>query len=245
MGLIHNIAHRGASAYEPENTLRAFARAIEMGASLLELDLHLSRDGHLIVLHDADLSRTTNGVGRVAEWDLASLRRLDAGGGQRLPLLAEVIELARGRVGLYLELKGPGTPGPVVQRLRTHRFREAVIIGSFSPLLLREVKALDTTLRTSLLVGWQDRADLLDHALSLGADFVHPCWERASATPHKLLTSAWIAALRRRGLGIILWHEERPAELRELIKLDVDGICTNTPDLLADLLRRREMGEVA
>ncbi|MCL7455038.1 MAG: hypothetical protein M8467_18535, partial [Anaerolineae bacterium] len=98
--MIHNIAHRGASAYEPENTLRAFERAIQMGATMLELDVHLSRDGYPVVLHDPDLSRTTGGTGQVSEWNLAELRRLDAGQGERVPTLAEVVDLARGRAQL-------------------------------------------------------------------------------------------------------------------------------------------------
>ena len=80
---IHNIAHRGASAYEPENTLRAFDRAIEMGATMLELDVHLSLDGHPVVIHDPDISRTTNGTGRVAELSLEQIKRFDAGLGEQ------------------------------------------------------------------------------------------------------------------------------------------------------------------
>src|SRR5512139_3897230 len=86
--MIHNIAHRGASAYEPENTLRAFARAIDMGATMLELDVHLSRDGQLVVIHDPDLSRTTNGSGLVGDLSLADIQRLDAGLGEHVPTLA-------------------------------------------------------------------------------------------------------------------------------------------------------------
>ena len=108
--MIHNIAHRGASAYEPENTLRAFERAIEMGATMLELDVHLSRDGHPMVIHDADLSRTTSGTGKVADLSLAQIKRFDAGLGERVPALDEVIELARDRVKIYIELKGQDAP---------------------------------------------------------------------------------------------------------------------------------------
>lgn len=104
--MIHNIAHRGASAYEPENTLRAFERAIEMGATMLELDVHLSREGHPMVIHDTDLSRTTNGTGRVTDLSLTQIKRFDAGLGEQVPTLDEVIELARDRAKLYIELKG-------------------------------------------------------------------------------------------------------------------------------------------
>jgi len=237
--MIHNIAHRGASAYEPENTLRAFERAIVMGATMLELDVHLSRDGQPVVIHDADLSRTTNGTGRVAELCLAQIRHLDAGLGERIPTLAQVIALARGRAQLYIELKGQRTPEPVVKALRAASFLDQAIVGSFYPWLPQKAKFLEPALRTSVFIRWQDRlADFVEWALAVEADYVHPCWENGSPTPHKLLTSARIAAIRRCSLGIVLWHEERPARLRKLVKFDVDGICTNTPDVLTNILQQ-------
>jgi glycerophosphoryl diester phosphodiesterase len=243
--MIQNIAHRGASAYEPENTDRAFDRAIEMGATMLELDVRLSRDGHLVVIHDEDLSRTTDGAGRVTELSLEQIKRLDAGLGERVPTLNEVIELARDRAELYIELKGQRTAEPVVKVLQEMSFTAQVVVGSFYPWLPQRVKFLDPAIRTSLLIGAQHRgADYIEWASAIEADYVHPCWEKASPTPHKLLTPVMIAAVRQRGLGIILWHEERRSELHELIKLDADGICTNTPDVLATILKEREEGTV-
>jgi glycerophosphoryl diester phosphodiesterase len=236
--MIHNIAHRGASAYEPENTLRAFERAIEMGATMLELDVHLSRDERVVVIHDADLARTTDGVGHVSDLSLAEIRRFDAGLGERVPMLEEAIELARGRAELYIELKGQRTPGPVVEVLRKTAFLDGAILGSFYPWLPQRAKFLEPAVRTSVLIRAADReVGFVEWALAVEADYVHPCWEHASPAPHRLLTPALIATIRQKGLGIVVWHEERPEELRELVKLDVDGICTNTPDLLASILR--------
>jgi glycerophosphoryl diester phosphodiesterase len=236
--MIHNIAHRGASAYEPENTLRAFARAIEMGATMLELDVHLSRDGQLVVIHDPELSRTTNGSGLVGDLSLADIQRLDAGLGEHVPTLAEVIDLVRGRAQLYIEMKGQRTPGAVVDTLRRTAFIDQAIAGSFFPWLPQKVKFLEPAIRTSVLVASRDRQyPFIDWVLAVEADYVHPCWERDSPTPHELLTPSLIEKIRGHGLRIVLWHEERPEELRELVKLDVDGICTNTPDLLAAILR--------
>jgi glycerophosphoryl diester phosphodiesterase len=237
--MIHNIAHRGASAYEPENTLRAFARAIEMGATWLELDVHLSRDGQPVVIHDADLSRTTDGAGRVSDLTLDGIQRFDAGLGERVPTLAQVIDVARGRVQLYIELKGQQTPAAVVATLQAEDFVDQAIAGSFYPWLVQKAKFLLPALRTSVLVAWRDRgADFVEWALAVNADYVHLCWENGSPTPHQLLSQELLTSIRRRGLGIILWHEERPEELAELVKQDVDGICTNTPDSLAAILRR-------
>jgi len=236
--MIHVIAHRGASAYEPENTLRAFERAIEMGATMIELDVHLSRDGHPVVIHDPDLSRTTNGAGRAGDLPLDEIQRFDAGLGERVPTLAQAIDLVRGRAQLYIELKGQQTPAAVVATLRETDFFEQAIVGSFYPWLPQKAKFLEPAVRTSILISTRDRqADYLQWALAVEADYVHPCWEQGSPTPHKLLPPDLIADIRGHGLGIILWHEERPEELRELVKLDVDGICTNTPDVLAAILK--------
>lgn len=235
--MIHNIAHRGASAYEPENTLRAFARAIDMGATMLELDVHLSRDGELVVIHDPELSHTTTGSGSVCDLTLAEIQHFDAGLGEQVPTLAQVIELVRGRAQLYIEMKGQQTPAAIVDTLRRTDFINQAIAGSFYPWLPQKVKFLEPAIRTSVLIATRDRqAPFIDWALAVEADYVHPCWEHSSPTPHELLTPELIAALRGRGLGIVVWHEERPAELRELVKLDVDGICTNTPDVLAAIL---------
>ncbi len=235
--MIHNIAHRGASAYEPENTLRAFETGIAMGATMLELDVHLSRDGQPVIIHDADLSRSTSGAGRVYDMTLAQLKGLDAGQGEQIPTLAEVIDLVRGRAELYIELKGQQTPQPVVEVLRSAAFENQAIVGSFFPWLPQKVKFLEPRIRTSILVRRQDRrGNFVEWALAIDADYVHPCWEAASRTPHKLLTPALIAEIRRHGLGIVVWHEERARELRALVKMDVDGICTDKPDLLASIL---------
>jgi glycerophosphoryl diester phosphodiesterase len=239
--VIHNIAHRGASAYEPENTLRAFDRAIEMGATMLELDVHLSQDGHPVVIHDADLSRVAKDGGRILELTLEQIKGFDVGQGERVPTLSEVIELVRGRAELYIELKGQHTPEAVVKTLQATGFAAQAIVGSFFPWLPQRVKFLAPTIRTSVLIGQDNRqVDFVEWALAVEADYVHPCWEHASPTPHRLLKPELISDIRRRGLGIVLWHEERPSELRELVKLDVDGICTNTPDMLAAILQEQE-----
>jgi glycerophosphoryl diester phosphodiesterase len=229
------IAHRGASAYEPENTLRAFETAIRMGADMLELDIHLTREGELIVVHDPEISRTTNGAGDVSAMTLAEAQAFDAGSGEHLPDLREVIALVRGRAQLYVEMKGLFTPEPIVRLLRAERFCDDAIAGSFLPWLPQKVKWLAPEIRTSLLFKDVDPLRMIAWAKSIDADYVHPCWEDQAPQPHRLLTPEVIGSCRAAGLGIILWHEERVRELRALAGADVDGICTNTPDVLRDI----------
>ncbi len=246
--MIHNIAHRGASAYEPENTLRAFERAIEMGATMLELDVYVSGDGHVVVSHDADLSRVAGEPARIQAMTLAELKQVDVGQGERIPTLEEVIDHVRDRAELYIELKGQRTPEPVVRTLHALDFSDAAIVGSFYPWLPQKAKFLAPTLRTSVLIGREHvpsddarRPAFVEWALAVEADYVHLCWERASPTPHSLLTPGLLAAIREAGLGIVLWHEERPDELRALVELDVDGICTNMPDVLTAILQEQDL----
>ena len=104
--------HRGNPAEHPENTLASFRSAIELGVDMIECDVHLSSDGELVVIHDHTLERTTDGQGMVLQHTLAALRELDAGGGERVPVLAEVCELARGRAGLCVEVKQIPIPYP-------------------------------------------------------------------------------------------------------------------------------------
>jgi glycerophosphoryl diester phosphodiesterase len=229
------VAHRGASAYEPENTLRAFRRAIELGADMSELDVHLSKDGYPIVMHNATVEKTTNGKGAIKDMTLAELKRLDAGKGERIPTLQEVIDLVRDKSGLYIELKGEDTPKAVVETLRANNFtsREQVIVGSFQPHLVKETKQLAPEITTSLLVGPVFPAEQLIETTRLAkGDYVHLCWEARDGRPDRLMTPELITALRGAGLGIVLWHEERPEVLRVLLTLDVDAICSNTPDRL-------------
>ena len=236
---IRVIAHRGASAHEPENTIRAFLRAAELGADLVELDVHLSADGVPMVIHDAHLERSTDGRGLVAQWTREDLQRLDAGGGERIPTLAEVLEAVRGRLGLYIELKAPGTPAAVVEALRRARPGEEVVCGSFQAPLVRELGALAPELPAALLIP-ATMDDPVTPALAVGARFTHLCWERKAPEPHRLLTPDLLFRCRRAGLEVVIWHEERPEELREIVKQPVWGICSNNPERVVAALMANE-----
>ena len=140
---------------------------------------------------------------------------------------------------LYIELKGQQTPASVVSTLKAKDFIDQAIVGSFYPWLPQKAKFLEPALRTSALVSWRDRqTDFVDWALAVDADYVHLCWENGSPTPHQLVSADFVTSIRKQGLEIVLWHEERPEELVELVKLDVYGICTNTPDILTSILGR-------
>jgi glycerophosphoryl diester phosphodiesterase len=226
------IAHRGASAYAPENTLDAFIKAAELGADMVELDVHTSADGVPVIIHDADLTRTTNGQGLVSERSLSELKKLDAGRGETIPTLSEAAACCQEYgLGLYLELKSALAAPAVVELIQQQKLYHSAIVTSFRPDWLAHVKKLDPAIVTSVLFGAVN-IDAVALAQAVGARYVHPAWESQAPEPHRLLTPDWIAEIRAAGLGIICWHEERPSEIAALGQLGVDGICSNAPDLL-------------
>lgn len=150
--------HRGNPADHPENTLASFRAAIELGVDMIECDVHLSSDGQLVVIHDHTLDRTTDGTGLVAQHTLAELRRLDAGAGERLPVLSEVCELATGRVGLCIEIKQipvpyPGLEERLIACLRQQGMLEQAAVISFHHGAVKRLKELEPRIAVGVIEG--------------------------------------------------------------------------------------------
>ena len=234
-----NIAHRGASALAPENTMAAFAMAVELGADAIELDLHVSRDGELVVIHDNTLDRTTDGEGPVHARSLQELKRLDAGrwfgesfAGQRIPTLAEVLDRFSGKVPLALEIKAGsaffrGIEERVVSVLREHQVISQVAVASFDHHALLRLKDLEPCLRTAAL--------LVGRPMSMSA-VAGPSKTDAMALEFSLVTKTEVDACRAAGLQLVVWVVNEPAQMRHFIDLGVDGIITDSPDLLRQVL---------
>ena len=215
-------AHRGASKAEPENTLRAFRRALDAGAHGIELDLHATADGIPVVIHDVDVSRTTDGVGKVATLRYAELATLDAGRGERIPTLAEVLSLAGDRVHFDLEIKQPGIEHEVLSVLA--RFPSARwAISSFDRDILRAVRSLASA------------ADLWVLTMALSDD-VFAVAHEIGATAVSLYAPAFTpdaaAALARAGLRTVVWTVNDPAKARAMKRLGAYGLCTDVPEVM-------------
>lgn len=234
-----NIAHRGAAALAPENTMAAFAMAVELGADAIELDLHVSRDGELVVIHDNTLDRTTDGEGPVHARSLQELKQLDAGrwfgesfAGQRIPTLAEVLDRFSGKVPLALEIKAGsaffrGIEERVVSVLREHQVVSRVAVASFDHYALLRLKELEPCLRTAAL--------LVGRPVSMSA-VAGPSKADAMALEFSLVTKTEVDACRAAGLQLVVWVVNEPAQMRYFIDLGVDGIITDSPDLLRQVL---------
>jgi glycerophosphoryl diester phosphodiesterase len=225
------IGHRGAAAHAPDNTLLAIRRAAALGADMVEIDVQRTSDHEVVLSHDASLCDASGRFWPIGRSTAAELRRIDLGEGERIPTFSEAVDVcvAEG-LGAYVELKDGGAIPGVLGTLREKGFTGHCIIGSFRPDWLAEVKTAEPRAATSVLYSAL-RVDAVKLAQSVGADYVHPCWERYP-NPSSLLTPEWMAQVRAADLGVICWHEERPEEIAALGRCGVDGICSDAPERL-------------
>ena len=240
-----NIAHRGANAYAPGNTLAAFRLALEMGADGFELDVMLSADGHLVVIHDDTVDRTTDGSGPVQQKTLAELKALDAGArfdarfaGERIPTLQEVFDLVAGnRAFVNVEIKtdslrGDGLEEKLAALIRRYGLGERLLISSFNPFALWRIRRLAPSLLVAVLYAENLRVYLRDRwfAFLSRPDALNPSFRMA--------TQEHVRWVKSRGYRLYVWTVDEESEMRRLIALGVDGIITNKPDLLQQVLAR-------
>ncbi|MBW1992680.1 MAG: glycerophosphodiester phosphodiesterase [Deltaproteobacteria bacterium] len=223
------MGHRGAPAYEPENTLRSLRRALELGADAVEIDLQLSKDGHLVVIHDDTVDRTTDGTGRVRDLTWAELRRLDAGKGERLPSLGEVVELVRGRAHLVVEIKDPDAAPPLLQFFRERRLFDAAHVISFWHPVVKALKEQEPRLRTGvLLVGCPADPAGLARAARAEALVLH----------YAYVTRELVAQAHDHGLLVYVWNIDDPDTLKPYLDMNLDGIGSNRPDVLVQYIKK-------
>ncbi|PTV92446.1 glycerophosphoryl diester phosphodiesterase [Halanaerobium saccharolyticum] len=227
---MYRIGHRGASAYEPENTLIAFDKAIELGADMVELDIRLSKDGVLMVSHDSDISKYTDGQGYIENMTAKEIQEYRIEKNQKIPTLKEVFNHLNGRCGLYIEIKGEYLEDKLVYLIKEVGFNGPLIVGCFDAKKIEKVKQLDPLIETSLMVG-TPYDNFIDKTLQIKANYVHFCWERFE-DPHTLIKKEFMDEIHEKGLEVIIWHEERPEVIKEVEKFDIYGICGNKPELL-------------
>jgi len=233
------IAHRGASAYAPENTIAAFELAARQGADMIELDVQRSADGVLVIFHDDTTERWDGQKRLAAACTLAELRALDIGG-ERVATLAETCAFARERgMRMNVELKAGGFGADVARMLRAERVEELVLFSSFVEAALHELAAACPHIPRAYLMGndtWRPDVRFREawpfRALRrTGAAAWHP-------TAELPLINMLIPRVRRAGYRVNVWTVDDPAMMRGLIALGVDGIITNVPDVLREIVRK-------
>lgn len=247
-------AHRGGSLLWPENTLLAFAGARDLGFTHIETDLHLTRDGHLVIFHDDDVGRTTNGRGKIAEMSLAEVRRLDAGHrfealdgshpmrgrGVRVPTLDEVLDLDP-KLSFNLEMKQPMAL-ELWDFIEDRRVHDRVLVASASQRwgdafrTVAEGRVPTSPGFRGVLDFWLASRAGLDvmRRYDFDALQVPPTWSGLTVVDQR-----FVEAAHRHGIQVHVWTIDEPAEMRRLIDLGVDAVMSDRPDLLRDVLGAR------
>jgi glycerophosphoryl diester phosphodiesterase len=244
------IAHRGDSAHRPENTLASFASALEVGAEVVELDVHLTRDGHPVVMHDTTVDRTTDGTGRIVDHTLAELRRLSAGypsrfagdyAGERVPTLAEVLNFLRGRCRVMIEIKpeavtadaDSGVEAVTVGEVRKAGMEKDVALISFSRTALLRCRSLGPEMLRGHLFLEGEPGEVIAGARAIASELV---------MPHKSMLSLELRDLgREAGLKVATWVVDEPSELQTLAHYDLYGVGSNRPGLLLEALSEMQI----
>jgi glycerophosphoryl diester phosphodiesterase len=242
------VAHRGDSHHYPENTLASFAAALEAGAEYVELDVQLTRDDELVVIHDPTLDRTTTGAGPVVDHTLNEIRQLSAGypqrfgseySGERIPTFAEALELLRGRARVLVEIKPESVQSDddAIERRTLDAIEAAGMNGSagvasFHPLALARCQKLAAQIPRSPLFASGSAEEIVAVAQNLGSDLV---------LPHKsLLSEALCDRASRAGLRLAVWVVDDVEEFEALHRFDLYGVGTNRPGDLLESQRRSE-----
>jgi glycerophosphoryl diester phosphodiesterase len=250
----HLFAHRGASAEAPENTLPAFARAVELGIPYLELDAHGTRDGEIVICHDEALERTTDGTGPIRERRFAEIERLDAGYrftrdgqgfpyrgcGVRMPRLAALIDaFPRARFNLELKQRDPPIVDEVVALLRRARATDRFLLAAEDDALLQRVRKADPG--TAIGSSFGDVLAFFQALLEGRIEAFRPAGQAlqipTSFAGQPLVTEESLAAARRLGLFVHVWTVNEPDEMRRLLALGVDGLMSDDPARLLEVAR--------
>jgi glycerophosphoryl diester phosphodiesterase len=232
------IAHRGASGRAPENTLAAFKKAIDIGVDAVELDLHGTADGEVVVIHDASLDRTTNHRGPVNQATLETIKRADAGGwfatefaGEPVPTLTEALECIAEKTVAVLEIKDPLIAEAVIAKVRETQTLNLIVIISFHTSVLQTVRALEPRIPTGWLIGSHNNhvpAEQLCQQLGeLGSSLLN--------VNHQLITAEFAYEVRRRGIALWCWTVDDIARMRKMKAFGVQGITSNYPERFAEV----------
>jgi len=189
------IGHRGARAYEPENTLRSFRKALEIGVDAIEFDVRKTRDDHIVVIHDADVKRTTNGKGLVADLKLEEIKKLSTKKIEKIPTLEEALEFIDGKVKILIELKEQGYEENVLSTVHSKKLEKNVIISSFLEPALKKTRELNKTIETGLI--YAEHPNPIKAALELKANYL--------ISLYRFTHTANVEKAHENGLKVIVW----------------------------------------
>lgn len=217
------IAHRGASGYYPENTLKSIEYAIEMGSDIIEIDLKMTKDRQIVLMHDDAVDRTTNGKGTVKDLTVQQLKTLDAGGGEGVPLLTEVMELfEKGAEKFMFDISSRGYEEQIVELIHKHNFdTRSIISGAYDP--LKFVKLLNPRLKIAPSFDLASDHSIMETA-AMGAGIFN--------CHHASISREAVDMAHVYGLQVIAWGVNEIENVHRMIEVGADGITSNYPDVV-------------
>jgi glycerophosphoryl diester phosphodiesterase len=221
------IAHRGASNIAPENTMKAFQKAIELNADYIEFDVHQSMDEEIVAMHDANTFRTTGHLGFIKYMFLDDLKKLDCGDGEKIPTLQEILSLTKGKIKLNCEIKVRGLEEKIIQILDEEDMIGNTLISSFKHDILLRIQKIDPRIklasleptRTGWIKSWVSRRKLLNFAIKNQFYAINPFY--------KLVNRKFVKNAHENNIRIFPWTVNSDSTIRKIIELGVDGIITN------------------
>jgi glycerophosphoryl diester phosphodiesterase len=241
------ISHAACKGHAPENTLAGIRAAIDLGVDAIEIDVHASRDGIPVLMHDATIDRTTNSSGHVVDLTLAELQAVDAGvgvfegrfAGEQIPTLEQVLDLTRHRCLLVIEVKQLGIAEQVAAAIRRLDAAGSAMVWSFHPDVVAAARTVMPEVPAVQLWGGQSGSAeaLLDGAVRRDAQGV--------SVHYSSVDPSLVRAGRLRGLCVFTWTADEPEEQARVAAAGVDGICTNVPDILRDTLTQHRYEDAA
>ncbi|MGG1148215.1 glycerophosphodiester phosphodiesterase [Bacillus wiedmannii] len=248
---IKNIAHRGASAYAPEHTIAAYKLGQQLRGDYIEIDLQMTKDGHLVAMHDETVNRTTNGTGLVKEHTLEEIKQLNVGSffnekhpslakkefeGAKVPTLEEIIETFGHNANYYIETKSPdeypGMEEKLLEIIKHYEISDKVIIQSFSEASLQKIHSIDVNIPLVQLLPYKKAAQLTEleikkyktYCIGLGMNY-------------KYIDSAYVKKIQKYGLEVHPFTVDNETDMKKLLLWGVDGMFTNYPDRLHSFLQ--------
>jgi len=231
--------HRGASSIAPENTLKAFNKAIELKADYIEFDVHQSKDGEIVIMHDGNTLKTTGHFGIIKKMTLSELKELDCGEGESILTLQELIKIAKGRIGLNCEIKARGFAEKIVKILNEAEIVENTIVSSFKHDILLKISKLDSRIklasleptRTRWITGWLLRKKMINFAIENKFYAIHPFY--------KIVNLKLVHKAHKNNIKIFPWTVNSESTIKRLTdKIGVDGIITNEISKAQEILNQ-------
>ncbi|MFX1235770.1 MAG: glycerophosphodiester phosphodiesterase [Promethearchaeota archaeon] len=230
------IAHRGASNTAPENTLKAFTMAIELDADYIEFDVRISKDGELIIIHDPDVFRTTHKLGFVKQFSLNKIKKLNAGNGEKIPTLEELLIETKGKINYMCEIKVKNISGKVLSILKNHNVLDSTILISFKHNELLKSRNMYPDLKLGAIIpsrlGWITNWFIKKRLIS---SISQKSFFSINAF-FPLVNRKFVDFSHEKGLKVFAWTVNSKRKMKKLIKLGIDGILTNDISLLKDAL---------